>query len=35
LTDTAVTTGVGGTTVTLRNLRALAGDEAELTGRAS
>ena len=35
LTDTAVTTGVGGTTVTLRNLSALAGEEPELTGRAS
>ena len=35
LTDTFVTTGAGGTTVTLRNLSALAGEEHELTGRAS
>jgi anti-sigma regulatory factor (Ser/Thr protein kinase) len=35
LTDTAVATGAGGTTVTLRNLSALAGEEPELTGQAS
>jgi anti-sigma regulatory factor (Ser/Thr protein kinase) len=35
LTDAAVTTGAGGTTVILRNLSALAGGEPELTGRAS
>ena len=35
LTDTTVTTGARGTTVTLRNLSALTGDEPELTGRAS
>jgi hypothetical protein len=35
LTDTTVTTGAGGTTVAMRNLSAFAGEEPELTGRAS
>jgi anti-sigma regulatory factor (Ser/Thr protein kinase) len=34
LTDTSVTTGAGGTTVTLRNLSALAGEKPELAGQA-